>query len=226
MTATASRRLKATIKDALGLRGTQRVRLLAGPARGVRMTLDFSGQTPMYLGIYECELHRFLRSVLSGVGVVFDVGAHVGYSCLLLASLSSARVVAFEPDPATVARLQTNVEDNPRLRPRITVVPEAVGRQVDASTTTLDEAAARFGQPDVVKIDIEGGELDALHGGLRTLTEHRPHLIIETHSAELEHDCGQFLVSCGYRPLIKHNRKIWREYRGRLPVNRWLLAEA
>jgi hypothetical protein len=226
MTSTAGRRLKTAVKAALGLSGTRPVTILAGPARGVRMTLDLSGQTPMYLGIYEWELHSFLRATLPGARLVFDIGAHVGYGCLMFASRSGGRVVAYEPDPVNGTTLRVNIDCNPALRDRITVVPEAVAARSKAGTTTLDDATARFGPPDLVKLDVEGCEFDALCGAQNTLTEHRPHLIVETHSAELERDCGALLLECGYRPLIKHNRKVWREYRGGLPVNRWLLAKA
>lgn len=220
-----SRRFKAAVKGTLGLRGTKRVSVLTGPARGARMTIDLSCQTPQYLGTYEWELHRFLRKTVPGARLVFDVGANVGYECLMLAALGNGLVVAFEPDPATAEMLHANVDDNPALCRRITVIEEAIGSHPGAGVTTIDEAAAQFGPPDVVKIDIDGGECDALRGGRRTLTQHRPHLIVETHSPELERDCGALLIEYGYAPVIKHNRKIWREYRGHLEVNRWLLAE-
>ena len=73
-------------------------------------------------------------------------------------------------------------------------------------------------------MDIDGAELDALMGARRLLRDHRPHLVVETHSAELENACGRLLVDCGYAPVIKHNRRLWREHRGGVPHNRWLLA--
>jgi hypothetical protein len=90
-------------------------------------------------------------------------------------------------------------------------------------TITLDSLSAAAGAPDFIKIDIDGGELDALTGGIETLRTARPDLVVETHSKQLEEDCGALLVDCGYRPVIKHNRSVWREHRP-IPHNRWLLA--
>jgi len=48
---------------------------------------------------------------------------------------------------------------------------------------TLDEFVERTGIiPDVIKVDIEGAEVDFLRGGLRTLKKHKPSLFIETHN--------------------------------------------
>jgi hypothetical protein len=189
------------------------------------MTIDFSSQTPLYLGMYEWELHRFMRSIVPGAGLAFDVGANVGYESLVLASLGATSVVSFEPDPDALAKLRSNIAENPDMADRITVVPEAVGAEPGSGITTVDAAAERFGVPDVLKIDVDGAELDVLHGARKTLVDRHPHLVLEVHSAELERSCGEFLVECGYQPVIKHNREVWREYRSELPVCHWLLAE-
>jgi hypothetical protein len=220
----AARALKSGIKNAIGFRGVKETEILAGPARGVRMTLDFSGETPMYLGMYEWELHRFFREVLPSAELVFDVGGSVGYDALLFAANCRGRVISFEPDPAELERLRANVGLNPSMNDRITVKAQAIGRENGHGAITLDSLSAEVGAPDFVKIDVDGGELDVLAGGERTLRDGRPDLVVETHSRELEERCGAFLVDCGYRPIIKHNRKVWREHRAGAAHNRWLLA--
>jgi len=221
---TAGRQLKVAIKNLLGFKGVRQVRVLAGPARGVSISLDFSGQTPLYLGMYEWELHGFLRERLPRARLVFDIGGHIGYDTLLFAANTSGRVVTCEPDPACEGLLRANLDRNPELRDRVTVVPSAVCSHNGDGATTIDGLSEAMGQPDLIKMDIDGGELDALAGGLATLREGRPDLIVETHSKRLEDECGALLVECGYRPIIKHNRKIWREPRGGAEHNRWLLA--
>jgi methyltransferase FkbM-like protein len=189
------------------------------------MTLDFSGDTPLYLGMYEWELHRFFRDKVAGAKLALDLGGHAGYDALMLAANCPGRVITFEPDAEMVPVLHANVEQNPGLRERIEVRDLAVVANGGPGTTTLDAISAEIGAPDFIKIDIDGGEHDALRGGIETLRERRPHLIVETHSRELEDSCGELLVDCGYRPIVKHNRKIWREYRAGAQHNRWLLAE-
>jgi hypothetical protein len=221
---TVRQTVKSAIKSALGLTGTKRVQILAGPARGVTMTLDFYGHTPLFLGMYELELHGFSREALRGAELVLDVGGYIGYDALMFAANCPGRVITFEPDERRLPALRDNVAQNPSLAPRITVNPTAVGLSDGNGATTLGAISASAGVPDFIKIDIDGGELDALRGGLELLRTRRPHLIVETHSLELEQACGSLLVECGYQPVIKHNRRIWREFRGGAPHNRWLLA--
>jgi methyltransferase FkbM-like protein len=190
----------------------------------VRMTLDFSGHTPMYLGMSEWELHRFFRDSLRGARLVFDVGGYIGYNALMFAANCPGRVITFEADPGQARVLEDNIAQNPDLAERISVRAIAVAGEVSAETVTLDLVSESAGAPDLIKIDIDGGEVDALRGALGTLRARRPHLVVETHSLDLEQECGELLLECGYRPLIKHNRRIWREHRAGAAHNRWLLA--
>lgn len=52
--------------------------------------------------------------------------------------------------------------------------------------------------PQLIKIDVEGAELQVLRGARNLLAEHRPLLFIEAHSAELECDCSAFLTDLAY----------------------------
>jgi hypothetical protein len=219
------RAVKVAIKNALGFQGTKEVRIVGGPARGVTMTLDFAGHTPMYLGMYEWELHRFLRGNLPAARRVYDVGGYIGYDTLIFAANVEGQVITFEPDPENRAKLEGNLGQNPELGERVSVEPLGITSEVSEGMTTMDAMSDRHGPPDFVKIDIDGGELDALRGGERTLRGHRPHLIVETHSKQLEDACGNLLIEYGYRPIIKHNRQIWREQRGGALHNRWLIAK-
>jgi FkbM family methyltransferase len=58
--------------------------------------------------------------------------------------------------------------------------------------------------PDVVKIDVEGAELDVLLGASNTLKKHKPRIFLEVHSSELEHSCLETLLTRGYE---FHRRK-------------------
>ena len=52
--------------------------------------------------------------------------------------------------------------------------------------------------PDVIKIDVEGAELEVLRGGARTLEMQRPLVFLEAHSRSLEDACVQELESHDY----------------------------
>jgi FkbM family methyltransferase len=56
----------------------------------------------------------------------------------------------------------------------------------------------RYPHPDVLKIDVEGAELDVLTGAKRALQESMPVLFIETHSRALDEQCRNFLTGIGY----------------------------
>jgi FkbM family methyltransferase len=63
--------------------------------------------------------------------------------------------------------------------------------------TTLDEAMARFGRPDFIKMDIEGAEEQALAGAERVLSEARPAWLIEVHGSECEQGVRRVLSGHG-----------------------------
>jgi hypothetical protein len=62
-------------------------------------------------------------------------------------------------------------------------LPEKVSGQITVDVRTLDSLRHEAGlpRPDVIKMDIEGAEADALTGAMATLTADRPLLVIELH---------------------------------------------
>jgi FkbM family methyltransferase len=134
---------------------------------------------------------------------VWDVGANVGAISLILARLvgRTGHVLAIEPSPRNAKALRRHV------RKRATVIEAAVssrsgwvpfagdGRsdgQISANGSvlvkaiTLDELLAVVPQPPaLVKMDIEGHELDAFRGAVELLHGVRPMLVVEFHGAGL-----------------------------------------
>ena len=60
-----------------------------------------------------------------------------------------------------------------------------------------------FERVDLLKIDVEGFELDVLLGAENTIRQFKPRIIIETHSKELRKKCHVFLSSLGYSLKVK-----------------------
>lgn len=58
--------------------------------------------------------------------------------------------------------------------------------------------------PDLLKIDIEGAELDALLGGARLFTERRPSLVLSVHGNPMLLGCVKQLQAYGYTPEDIH----------------------
>lgn len=153
-------------------------------------------------------LARFAAVVRPGDTVV-DVGAHFGIYSLLAARLvgPTGRVLAFEPDPASRAQLERNVAGAHAAT--VEVRPEAVadraGRArlvrahgagdasldagddgIEVETVTLaDACAARGASPDVLKVDVEGGEAAVLAGASPALLAGLRALVLEVHETML-----------------------------------------
>jgi FkbM family methyltransferase len=111
--------------------------------------------------------------------VVYDVGAWIGPYTLLASKLvgPGGRVISFEPDPIARAQLKRNVTLNRAANVQIfpialsghngtarlsgggsEAVVSAAG-DTEVQTMTLPDFIAKEGVPDVIKVDIEGGEL-------------------------------------------------------------------
>ena len=141
-----------------------------------------------------------------GVGMtVVEAGAHMGYVTLQSARAvgPTGRVIAFEANPRAVPLIERNLAAN-GFDDRATVVPlaladvpgrhafflsgggdtsslrkpEGVSERVEVGVTTLDAWLDPAVLVDVVKLDIEGGEVAALRGMSRTLERAGPGLTI------------------------------------------------
>jgi len=134
---------------------------------------------------------------------VFDVGAAWGYFSLALTSLG-ATVYAFE---IKEERIRSIEKSSQRSGLDVTTVAGAAG-----DTVRLDE----YPVPDLIKMDIEGWEYQALLSGKEFLEQNRPVLVIEYHSPEaalapdavdkdtfyaLLHDCGYEITELDKRSV-------------------------
>lgn len=196
-----------------------RVPVQAGPLKG-RWISVFSGMR-FIRGNYDADgVSAFMATIPRG-GVVFDVGAHVGYYAMAAAQAAgpAGRVVAFEPLPLNLRYLRGHVHANGLTN--IAVVDACVGerggragfeycggtgrgRMVEGggcvATVSLDEEieAGRLPVPDVIKMDVEGAEVSALKGAARTLRAKHPRILLSVHSAELKVECAGLLREYGY----------------------------
>lgn len=198
-------------------------RVYAGPLRGMTLHIDPRVQADVVVGAYERRLSRYVSGILRPGDVAFDVGSHLGYFGILMATAvgESGKVVCFEPDPGLRDALQENVTRNRTMIPAdVAVASLAIGAErgttafetgghstrgrladsgdVDVEAITLDDAAARFGTPHFVKVDVEGHEVDVLTGGRELVASRAAVFGIEIHSRELGDACLSLLEKAGY----------------------------
>ena len=165
--------------------------------------------------------------------VVLDLGAYKGESAVWLARQvgPSGLVLAFEPNPAARAFLARNVARAANVGiGQIQILAVAVGKsprranfistaescsRLDAGgdttvdVTTLDDVVSerRLTTVDFIKMDIEGGEVDALKGARQTIIQHAPRLAISVyHLARDLPDIVAFIreLQPDYRLFLSH----------------------
>lgn len=157
------------------------------------------------------EYRAFRAAVRPGV-TVLDVGANVGAYTLMFATWAgeNGRVFAFEPAPDACEGLRTHVAMN-GLDARVTIIEaaaaSAVGQAafgvhpsggssslasagaaamptITVATETIDHVCRTHGLlPAVIKIDVEGAELEVLKGARNTLALPGLHAFVEFHPA-------------------------------------------
>jgi FkbM family methyltransferase len=216
--------------------------------------------------IHEPMATKLLRGFVPTGGVVLDIGANIGYYTLLLSRLvgNDGLVVAVEPHPVNFHLLQLNLRINRVSNVRLvsaaisdkdgrTFLFEAEGsnwhsllptertsqKAIEVPTLTIDTLAHQVERPiDLLRMDIEGGELSALKGGEKTLRCYRPALVMEIHPPYLPPDAVpqllSWLQSLGYErgffvlrrddfPWVKRPRRVWERTLSELLSNEALL---
>lgn len=178
---------------------------------------DHIGRTLSAGNFYERDLLDDVRS-RARHGLAIDVGAHVGNHTLWFGVVCGMRVVAIEPNAESYARLVANARLNHMPlsavraaagalagRGRVASVREGntgmttieLDDNGDVSITAIDDLECR--DVTVVKVDVEGAELEALVGALRTIEAFEPLIYVEAASAVRKAAVDELLAPLGYR---------------------------
>ena len=188
-----------------------------------------TGSLHLHLGTAEAEIAPYLRRLVRPGTVCVDIGGNNAYYALIFARRSGNEVVTLDFDPEAIALGTKNLALNPELAARVRQHRCYVAHEVapEHGAETLDHLLQTgvIRPPGLLKIDVEGAEMSVLHGAARVLRAHRPHVVVETHSAALETGVADMLAGLGYRVRIVGQRRWFREGRP-AAHNRWLVAEA
>ncbi len=205
---------------------------------GIAMGVDISDYIGHYLffGFSDSSTQK-LFSLCGKDFSVLDIGANIGWTALNLARISTnGTVIGFEPDPYNFDRCSANVKMN--AINNVTIYPVGLGDkngQIGLEVRTafnrggnriapdgavgvqsvelvrLDDfdPVTKLTKIDLVKIDVEGYELQVLRGGHQVLKRHKPLLFIEVDDRNLrdQGDSARELISyifeLGYAEIIK-----------------------
>jgi FkbM family methyltransferase len=105
--------------------------ITAGPFRGIALFVDPESQEfsrQMLAGNYDAYFYtELLKHRIKGK-IIFDIGAHIGFSTLTFAYCvgTKGQVVAFEPNAENFTRLQQNLQRNPALASQTQIYPFAL----------------------------------------------------------------------------------------------------
>jgi len=205
------------------------VTILDGPGRGLRINLHGSAVTfatgtaerPL-----QEALARELKPGATFYDIGANIGFVTLIAARLVGP--TGRVVAFEPVPKNVAAIRENlalngidwadVHETAMARHSGTAslivsdvsafsrlasinVPTGARETIEVKVDSVDEFLASGSEraPDVVKIDVEGAELEVIEGMRHTLAEHRPVILCEIHDCNAEY--VELVNSLGYEPV-------------------------
>jgi FkbM family methyltransferase len=160
-------------------------------------------------GSLEVSVQEALRRTVAPGSIFYDVGANVGFFSLVAARLAGPTGVihAFEPVPSNVDGLKaTAVLNDVAIHEHDVAIADYVGRSsmsvpregswshlidhgthpaaaatIEVKVTTLDAFVEQNEPPDVIKIDVEGYEVEVLQGATALLRTKRPAVVCELH---------------------------------------------
>jgi FkbM family methyltransferase len=237
------------------LPGYQGVVCLPGGIRMVLNSRVSAERWLLYAGDYQPALTRFLKQQTPVGGACLDIGANLGFYALKFARWvgPTGQVMAFEANPDLAERIRQNVTLN-RFS-HVTVIGRPVHRcsepvefyispnpgqssilatqvrepdhVLHLQATTVDEVIEAQGwqRLDVIKIDIEGNDCNALLGARKTLVRFHPALAFEywyNTPPEVAQEAISLLDELGYtlRGLWRNGRQFPFEWKPTDPIHK------
>lgn len=171
---------------------------------------------------YEAELLDLASSFLKPDDFIVDVGANIGNHSLFFAKICSCNVVAYEAVESTADVLRQNMALN-FLDSRVEVRGCAIGKSKGSARVTsyspdnVGAATLKSGDGDIevralntedyshpvrlLKIDVEGMEIEVLEGALELIQRELPIIICEAATPERQEEVLSLLRPFGYKLL-------------------------
>lgn len=209
-----------------------------------------------HIGTFEEKETDFLRGLIKPGQVCFDIGGNFGWYTVLLSQLTGTKghIHTFEPIPQTFEILKSNVNLNQLTNVTLNqlALDEQIGAEklflpdigvsgsfklhdyakayetIESPTSSLDSYCSRNKIDNIsfIKADIEGAEWRVLKGGVETLREYRPVLLVEIQESSTKlfgyqpMELFKWLKQLGYSPFfVARDRALVpvKDYSGNLP---------
>jgi FkbM family methyltransferase len=180
----------------------------------------YIGRALRYYGEYSESEAELLRAVLKPGDTVIEAGANIGGLTLAIADVvgPAGGVIAFEPQPHyfgllkanTSTRSETVIVREQALGSAITPIEidaielenvhapgwQGTGGKIIVQQTTIDTL---YVDPRLIKIDVDGQELEILEGAEDTIERARPFLYVENDKPERYPELVPWIARRGYR---------------------------
>ena len=196
--------------------------ILLGPLKGFRWISGAAAGEAKGLSILfnlvESEQLKIAQKKIKHHHICFDIGANLGLYSLLFSRYSKL-VYSFEPLPRNICYLYQNLIKN-KVKNTI-IVPMGVANSnklygfikgnnfatgkinengsQPISLVSLDNFIEYYKTyPDIIKIDVEGAELEVLKGLEKTFLKIKPIIFLSTHYDDLKKKCFKMLKNKGY----------------------------
>ena len=181
---------------------------------------EMIGHSLSRYGEYSQTEVSLLLSILTNNAIVYDVGANIGYHTTAFASVAK-HVYAFEPHPRNYAMLKINTVSLPNVTAMNCAVSQTPGHvyvsdfdpeqpgnfgavcvtteetKISVPCLSLDQSGLE--PPDLIKIDVEGHELNVLQGCQEIIAQRCPVIYYEAHESKHLKEIYEMLEPLGYR---------------------------
>jgi FkbM family methyltransferase len=195
-------------------------------------------------GIYERNQTKSFYESAKTATVFWDLGAHAGYYTLLFKTCSVNGIVhAFEPLPKNIQNLRTHIalnnlsqvyvhevavfdkEGQQRFKSGKTSVAGRINESGDLVVPVVKlsdlvgEGVVKMA--DLIKMDIEGAEINVLRDLQPIIQAKRPTIFLSTHGKQVHQQCISLLSEIGYAftpldtPDLNDSREILANYQGK-----------
>lgn len=180
-------------------------------------------------GVFEPETFKYMKDNLEEESVFIDVGAYTGVYSIYANKMKYCQVYSFEPNPVVFERLVENVTknechpndvilmnhglSNAQMTERFYVSPRTKltsggsfvksdhKKEIYCKLEKFDDLTISVLTIDMIKIDVEGYELQVLEGMKHTLKRDKPKIIVELLTDREIIKVDKFLKKLNYKMI-------------------------